>query len=139
VKAKGLAFTDDRKCKQCGERYTPPTPAWGGPVFLISGIVLALMGGGLLAWSALDTLLFNLGPESRSGVGAPVNGCAFVFMAGELGIFLLGVFSAIHGVKTMIKGPPRVEDSLHREGMGPAPSPSTPQDGGFTGGESPKT
>ncbi len=127
-----IAFTDDRRCKQCGARYTPPTPAWAGPAFLLAGIVLALMGGGLLAWSGLDYLLFAAGSGSRSQVAAPITGCAFVFMAGELGILLLGVFSAIHGVKLMLKGPPRPEFFPLREAAAPAPSPPQPPDDRIT-------
>jgi hypothetical protein len=45
-----LAFTDDRVCKQCGTRYTPPIPAWARVVFAVVGLgALAVMGGhGLL-------------------------------------------------------------------------------------------
>jgi len=137
LKAKRLiAFTDDRRCKQCGTRYTPPTPAWAGPAFLVAGIVLALMGGGLLAWSALDYLLFAAGPGSGSQVSAPITGCAFVFMAGELSILVLGVCTVIQGVKVMAKGPQRTDDFLPREGTGPAPARPGPPDGGLTGGES---
>jgi uncharacterized protein (DUF983 family) len=40
-----LAFTDDRVCKQCGTRYTPPIPAWARVVFAVVGFgALAVMG-----------------------------------------------------------------------------------------------
>jgi hypothetical protein len=34
---KGIAFSDDRKCQECGTRYTPPTPAWAAVLFIASG------------------------------------------------------------------------------------------------------
>lgn len=40
VKARSLAFTDDRVCKACGTRYTPPTPAWGRALFVVVGLGL---------------------------------------------------------------------------------------------------
>lgn len=38
-----LAFTDDRVCKSCGTRYTPPTPLWAAVIFLVVGIVIILL------------------------------------------------------------------------------------------------
>jgi hypothetical protein len=37
-----IAFTDDRICRACGCRYTPPTPVWASLVLLILGMVLSL-------------------------------------------------------------------------------------------------
>jgi uncharacterized protein (DUF983 family) len=48
VKARSLAFTDDRVCKACGTRYTPPTPAWGRALFAVVGLGF-LVGGIALA------------------------------------------------------------------------------------------
>jgi uncharacterized protein (DUF983 family) len=45
VKVEGrVAFTDDRKCKACGTRYTPPTPAWAAVVFILLGILITVVG-----------------------------------------------------------------------------------------------
>ncbi|HZY90422.1 MAG TPA: hypothetical protein VFE78_36710, partial [Gemmataceae bacterium] len=39
-----IAFTWDRVCKECGTRYTPPTPVWAGVVFILAGLPLVLVG-----------------------------------------------------------------------------------------------
>jgi len=53
VKARtSLAFTDDRVCKACGTRYTPPTPAWGRALFALLG--LGILAGCIVAALYLD-------------------------------------------------------------------------------------
>jgi len=47
----GLAFTDDRKCKDCGTRYTPPTPTWAAVIFIVLGCFL--MGGSVVGTVAM--------------------------------------------------------------------------------------
>lgn len=43
VRPKGwIAFIDDRKCLECGDVYTPPTPRWAGLCFIIMGILFIL-------------------------------------------------------------------------------------------------
>jgi hypothetical protein len=49
-----LSFADDRVCKDCGTRYSPPTPAWGRALF-------ALLGLGLLACSIVPILFLPKG------------------------------------------------------------------------------
>jgi uncharacterized protein (DUF983 family) len=39
---KRIAFADDRMCKSCGTRYTPPTPLWAAVVFIVVGIGIIL-------------------------------------------------------------------------------------------------
>jgi uncharacterized protein (DUF983 family) len=60
VKAKSLAFTDDRVCKACGTRYTPPTPAWGRALFAVVGFGF-LVGGiaGAVALSQEEAPAYN--------------------------------------------------------------------------------
>jgi hypothetical protein len=38
-----IAFTDDRVCKNCGTRYTPPTPLWAAVVFIVVGVFILLV------------------------------------------------------------------------------------------------
>jgi hypothetical protein len=41
-----IAFANDRKCKDCGTRFTPPTPPWAGVLFICAGgffVVLILL------------------------------------------------------------------------------------------------
>jgi hypothetical protein len=44
VKPEGIAFTDDRVCKNCGTRYTPPTPLWAAVLFIVIGVPIFLVG-----------------------------------------------------------------------------------------------
>src|ERR1700730_6524730 len=39
-----IAFISDRVCLDCQTRYVPPTPKWGGVVFIFVGIVLVIAG-----------------------------------------------------------------------------------------------
>src|SRR5262249_25416578 len=39
-----VAFAPDRTCKVCQVRYSPPTPTWGGVLFLVCGLALPVLG-----------------------------------------------------------------------------------------------
>jgi hypothetical protein len=39
-----VAFIDDRVCRACSTRYTPPTPVWGAVLFLLAGLTLPFLG-----------------------------------------------------------------------------------------------
>jgi hypothetical protein len=77
-----IAFTDDRECKSCGTRYTPPTPLWAAVVFIAIGVLILLVdilgvgvyfarGGSF--WFALRTYIFVMMTLS-TGVGCIVYG-----------------------------------------------------------------
>jgi hypothetical protein len=77
-----VAFTDDRVCKGCGTRYTPPTPLWAAALFIIIGVIILLIdvaavwvgfATGEDFWSALRTYIFLLLTFS-TGVGCVVYG-----------------------------------------------------------------
>jgi len=38
------SFTKDRVCCDCGIRYSPPTPLWGGVLLILSGLFLTAIG-----------------------------------------------------------------------------------------------
>lgn len=38
-----IAFTDDRVCKSCGTRYTPPTPLWAAVLFIVIGACILVV------------------------------------------------------------------------------------------------
>jgi hypothetical protein len=78
-----VAFTADRVCKACLTRYSPPTPPWGGVLFLLAAPVLGLLGLVLIA------LLF--GPFSILGLACE----------GVLGFFVPVVF--IGGIRILIE------------------------------------
>ena len=40
-----VAFAKDRVCKQCGMRYSPPTPLWAAIIFIVIGAFLTLFFG----------------------------------------------------------------------------------------------
>ena len=44
-----VAFVNDRVCKVCLTRYSPPPPVWGGIMFLLSGLALPILGWGLMS------------------------------------------------------------------------------------------
>jgi hypothetical protein len=77
-----VAFTDDRVCKSCGTRYTPPTPLWAAGLFIVVGVLILLVdiaavGVGFAVgadfWFALRTYVFLLATLS-TGVGCVVYG-----------------------------------------------------------------
>jgi uncharacterized protein (DUF983 family) len=52
---KFIAFAPDRVCKACATRYTPPTPGWAGPVWIMLGlfaVAAGLLGMRLMAMYA---------------------------------------------------------------------------------------
>lgn len=58
-----VAFADDRICKACGVRYTPPTPPWARIVFAICGLIGLAVGLGI-AW-----ISYTSEPMSAKGLG----------------------------------------------------------------------
>lgn len=79
------AFTMDRVCKNCGTRYTPPTPAWAAIVFIVIGAILALGAG-------LAILVSIQAPK-----GMPP--------ACEIVLGLAGVACVIYGIKSFSQRP----------------------------------
>jgi hypothetical protein len=83
---KWIAFIADRVCTECQTRYTPPTPAWAGIIFILAGLPLASLG--------FLGAVFNLG---RGGLaGFPAMACE-----GFLGI--IGVLAIVHGIRSLAK------------------------------------
>jgi hypothetical protein len=81
-----VAFTDDRVCKSCGTRYTPPTPVWAAVLFIVIGVLillvdLAVVGVGFVVgrdfWHALRVYIFLLATLS-TGVGCVVYGLRYL-------------------------------------------------------------
>ena len=73
-----VAFTSDRVCGACGTRYTPPTPAWAGVVFILIGLPLAAFGG--------FAIIFRI--ASGNVLGLPAMACEGFL--GFLGLLALG-------------------------------------------------
>jgi hypothetical protein len=77
-----VTFTFDRVCDSCGTRYSPPTPAWAGVVFILVGIPPAGFG---LVDGVLGALHGSL--------------CPIVF---DVLIFLLGAAAIVHGIRCLV-------------------------------------
>jgi hypothetical protein len=77
-----IEFADDRVCKTCGTRYTPPTPLWAAVLFFAIGVLILLVDI-LVVWShftfdhsflrTLQSYVILLGTFS-TGVGCIVYG-----------------------------------------------------------------
>ncbi|MBY0456130.1 MAG: hypothetical protein K2V38_02205 [Gemmataceae bacterium] len=79
-----VAFKWDRVCKDCGTRYTPPTPGWAAVVFLGAGLLLAGFG--------VISVLLAL--ASGNPLSLPVVACE-----GFVGV--VGCLAIAHGVRTL--------------------------------------
>lgn len=82
-----VAFVWDRVCKECGTRYTPPTPQWAALVFLCAGLLLGI--GSLLfalfSIAAGDVLgLVCLGFTGLMGCLAIFHGLRCLFNPGDV-------------------------------------------------------
>jgi hypothetical protein len=82
-----IAFTDDRICKECGERYAPPTPKWAGVVFMLFGVIMFAAGAGLLIAG-----IFGLLRGRPDVLGIVFAAC----------LLILGPLAVIHGIRAMI-------------------------------------
>jgi hypothetical protein len=82
---KWITFISDRVCKACGTRYTPPTPAWAGVVFILAGLLLAGIGG--------ISILARL--PTANPLELPAMAC-------EGFIGFLGALAIIHGIRSLL-------------------------------------
>jgi hypothetical protein len=83
-----VSFASDRICRACGTRYTPPTPAWAGVVFVLAGLPMAFYG--LLG--VFLGVFFGGTPEK----GGPFGLLIFLVLA------LAGIIAIVHGVRSFI-------------------------------------
>jgi hypothetical protein len=87
-----VAFVDDRICKKCRTRYTPPTPLWAALVFIVGGLGVALAG--VLA------LLFLLLSIVRAG-SRPT--AALVELGIGVALIGMGGLATFHGFRCLAK------------------------------------
>lgn len=71
-----IAFVPDRICKDCGTRYTPPTPRWAGGVFALAGLALL----GVSGFFVVDHAYYSVGGHFpvASVIGCAIPGIAAV-------------------------------------------------------------
>jgi hypothetical protein len=70
-----VAFVNDRVCRACNTRYTPPTPVWAGVLFLLAGLTLPFLG---LVLTSLLVHPFSIAGLICEGVIAALGVAAFV-------------------------------------------------------------
>jgi len=83
-----IAFTDDRKCNECGARYTPPTPAWAAVVFVVVGCLLS--GAGVFMFVKLMSL-------KQADLACSYMGAAMLVLGGAAPL--------IYGIRSLTKRP----------------------------------
>jgi rubredoxin len=83
---KWIAFTSNRVCKSCSTRYTPPTPAWAGVIFILAGFLLVGIGG--------ISILARL--PTANPLELPAMAC-------EGFIGFLGALAIIHGIRSLLR------------------------------------
>jgi hypothetical protein len=86
IKPEGLvAFTNDRECKNCGTRYTPPTPLWAAVVFIVVGLLILLIN---IAGIAVAASARSVSFDWRTG--------RFVFLT-----LPVGIGCAVYGIRCL--------------------------------------
>ena len=110
-----VAFADDRRCRECGMRYTPPTPAWAAVLFIaVGGFILVAYLGLIFGATARGMPLWeaNVGTFIGAFTVLPVSvGCV------RYGLRKLKQRSAEHGRMTR-----------HEVGTIPTPKVGPPDD-----------
>jgi hypothetical protein len=91
--ARWVAFVNDRVCRACQTRYSPPTPRWAALLFLVGGLLLFL-GGGFGVAMELVSFAFRR-PEQ---VLPPCEGFGLVFTGA---LTAAGALSAWHGWRAL--------------------------------------
>jgi hypothetical protein len=71
-----MAFANDRVCRDCARRYTPPTPAWARVLFLVVGLGIVAASVLLAGW-----ILASDRPSLK--------GCVMCVMGGVIGLACL--------------------------------------------------
>ena len=70
-----VAYVNDRVCRACNTRFTPPTPVWAGILFLLAGLTLPFLG---LVLTSLLVHPFSIAGLVCEGVIAALGVAAFV-------------------------------------------------------------
>jgi hypothetical protein len=79
-----VAFAWDRRCTECGTRYSPPTPAWAAVVFIMAGVLLGGFGG----FGVIGAL------ATGNPLSVPAMACQGLFG-------LVGALALFHGIRSL--------------------------------------
>ena len=85
-----VAFVFDRICKSCKTRYAPPTPWWAGLIFILGGLLLGGIPGGLFGIGIIQHILRG---DAR----------AILAMLFEGFFTIVGVLSIVHGIRSVLR------------------------------------
>ncbi len=81
-----VAFTSDRLCMKCETRYTPPTPAWAGLLFIVIGLLMAPFFGFFLFGHLINFNVIAFPSTMLVAIG-----------------FIVGLFALWHGIRVLIR------------------------------------
>jgi hypothetical protein len=114
-----VAFANDRVCKFCLTRYSPPTPLWGGITFMLSGLALPVLGFVLIA---LLALLFGpfVSPFSILGLTCEGVFCILALVCFIGGIRLLVTSQIVGGAESVRNSSPAALEARQRDNAGSA-------------------
>ena len=99
-----FTFVQDRVCKSCNARYTPPTPTWAAILFIVAGLPVA----GSMALSIIVRLAAMVRVTIDNNPLRPpaITGEAFLGMARD-GIFaFIGMLWMEHGIRALRRANP---------------------------------
>ena len=88
-----VAFAKDRVCKDCGTRYSPPTPLWASLVLVVLGGAMTVFFG--IVCVPVGIALFQSHDRTRPEMSPMALVCPGT-------LFLFGVISLVHGIRTLV-------------------------------------
>jgi hypothetical protein len=99
-----VAFADDRVCKSCGTRYTPPTPKWAGVLLIVIGAFFA--SPALLPVVALVVAVTRTVGEGGGRAPNPFNIFTIVMLGFSVAIGVSAITAGIRAFRQKIAKPP---------------------------------
>jgi hypothetical protein len=116
-----IAFTDDRRCRECRTRYTPPTPACAAILFIAAGGFFLVLDAGILVLGFLATAR-----------GMPTFEAIAMIVMSAIAILPVGIVCVRYGLRKLHSQPAKHSPTTRHE-VGAVPTPNAgPPDDGFT-------
>jgi hypothetical protein len=116
-----ITFNGDRKCQECGTRYTPPVPTWAAILTIIAGC-------SFVAFILSIIVVARLTAASRGPITAEQVRSGWLLLL----LTLPGITVAAVGVRLLLKRPPETKSPLP-EKTKPEPRRAGPPDDRFSG------